>query len=306
MSRGPIPISDKITVLVFKDNFASRTFHIPLSWISRFGILVAALMVLALTSSIAAIKYYRISAKTDPTRVQDLELELGELKSHLKRIESRDPLIASQTASVNKAAPPAPAQTGSGSPSQETSKTIEGSSFALFATWPSNLEAQVPDPATLSFTIQPPKTSWSGKTLRVHFALQYTKEDQGSQQGRILVLARGPGHLLSYPDRLFNPSSSETLIHPERGEHFSVSRYREVKAEFGPVPSQSSLQEIEILIFDRENHLLIQQIVSLPKPKVSQKVTKEKTEDLTHEESASPGDSPSASTPSSPEENPSQ
>src|SRR5262249_21065939 len=67
--------------------------------------------------------------------------------------------------------------------------------------------------------------------------------------GRIVILARGPSTLLAYPEKVLNSGSEAALIGPERGEYFSVSRYRETRAEFGPIANLESLQEVAILIF---------------------------------------------------------
>ncbi|MGZ3708164.1 MAG: hypothetical protein ACXWPM_04975, partial [Bdellovibrionota bacterium] len=58
----------------------------------------------------------------------------------------------------------------------------------------SALPAKITGLATgpIPITIQAPRVQWSGGKLRVKFALQYVKEDKGNQQGRIIVIARGP------------------------------------------------------------------------------------------------------------------
>src|SRR6185295_18743666 len=71
----------------------------------------------------------------------------------------------------------------------------------------------------------------------------------GNQQGRIVILARGPATVVAYPEQAFNPGSSPALIAPERGEYFSVSRYRETRAEFTGFANTDVLKEVEILIF---------------------------------------------------------
>jgi hypothetical protein len=270
MNQGTAEISDKITVLVFKDNYAARTFQIPLRWISRFGALLGVLSLLAVGNSLVALKYYRIAAKTDPTRTQDLEQEISEMRAHIRQLEVRAVDSSSRTPSqpISQPPPPAPDQT-------ITSKPPIALSFPIL---PEQLAANLPNPTSLPFSVQTPKATWKGKTLKVRFALQYNKNDQGSQQGRILVLARGPGGLLAYPSGVFNFDQSKGLISPEKGEPFSVSRYREVRADFGPVQSQADIHEVEVLIFNKENQLLTyEKVPAQSAPKSLPKTEKNKT-----------------------------
>src|SRR3954471_4861249 len=91
MNQGSTEISGKVTVLVFKDNYAARTFQIPLNWISRFGIFLGILVGLTTASVFIAFKYYRVAVRTDPSRVQDLEQELTDLRSNLKSLDAKAP-----------------------------------------------------------------------------------------------------------------------------------------------------------------------------------------------------------------------
>jgi hypothetical protein len=113
-----------------------------------------------------------------------------------------------------------------------------------------------------------PRVTWRGKTLRVDFNLQYTHANKGSQQGKILILARGPETLLAYPDSAFAPVGSPSLVLPDHGEYFSVSRFREVNAEFGPLRSTNVIQEVEILLFNKEGKLIVYQRVKPAAPPV--------------------------------------
>jgi hypothetical protein len=115
--------------------------------------------------------------------------------------------------------------------------------------------------AKLPIRIIPARTSWtnSGHALAVSFDIQYVGTDHGSQQGRIIVLARGPNALLAYPEGVLGPSAGESLISPNLGEYFSVSRFREVKAVFPEARGNGPIHEVEILIVSLEGHLLFDQ-----------------------------------------------
>jgi hypothetical protein len=254
MGQGSKEISDKVTVLVFKDNYAARTFQIPLNWISRFGIFLGLLFGLTVTSVFFAIKYYRVAVKTDLSRVQDLEQELTDMRANLKSVDAKasDP-------SHTLITPPAPAHIAEAKAKASVPEPIPVGNGLLFAAFPASVSSDIPDPSTLSFSVKNPRAQWRGKNLRVQFALEYTKEDKGTQTGRILVLARGREALLAYPEGVFNHVGASELIAPENGESFSVSRYREVKADFGPVRNQQALDEVEIFIFSKENQILAHQ-----------------------------------------------
>ncbi len=256
MNHGANEISDKVTVLVFKDNYAARTFQIPLNWISRFGIFLTIIIGLGAISAFLAAKYYFVAAKNDPTHILELEQEVSDLKINIKTLESQ------VTAPV-----PLPSVTHK---AQNIQPLNSGNNFSAFPITTMNAQTQIPDPASLPFSIQDPKATWRGKTLKVRFALQYLKEDRGHQEGKILILARGPESLFSYPPGTLNRIGSETLIIPDNGESFSVSKFREVQAEFGPLHSQNSILDVEIILFNPEGQILAYQKVT-PQKKPEQK-----------------------------------
>jgi hypothetical protein len=225
--------SDKLNVLVFKDNYSSRSFQIPLTWISRLGLYVFGLALVTAASSFFAIKSHLALRSTNPERVRDLEHQLSELQAKL----------SSSPAQAIANAPSIPQPGASAGPI-----TIAGTKHV----------AQVPQPASsLPFTIQQLSTFWRGNALRVRFAIQYTKGDGGNQQGHIVIFARGPNMTLTYPEHVLAKVDSPALIRPEEGEYFSVSRYREVNADFPPVVNRGTLTEAEIMLFDNNNQLLI-------------------------------------------------
>jgi len=238
--------SENVTVLVFKDNYAARTFNIPLCWISRLGWLSGLMVCVIILSTFAAIKYYRIAAMADLNHVQDLEQEIIDLRTSLKNGESKNSDALKEPPSPS---PPSPSP---------------GIHAPIFTSFPSSVQLQLPEDSTLPFSVLPPKISWSGKTLRVRFALQYIKQDQGTQEGKILIVARGPGVLLSYPTGTLAQAGGEFLFAPDKGESFAVSRFREVKADFEQILSRNSIQHIEIFLINPKNQLLFYQKLATP------------------------------------------
>lgn len=240
--RSDLKSSDQITVLVFKDNHAARTFQISLRWISKFGIFLGFLAALALLSVYFAFQYYRLRINSDPFRIQDLEQEISELKS-ARTVEA-------------KAVTPAPEAS---IPSQG-----EPSIPLLFSALPTSVHGPFPAVEEIPIKILPPRISWSGHTLKVNFALQYRKDDEKSQEGRIFVFARGPEAFLAYPAEAIEPAGSPHLVNPEKGESFHVSRYREVKASFESVQNRGALREVEILILKNDGAPLFYQKLPIP------------------------------------------
>ena len=253
---------DEITVLVFKDNESARTFRVSLGWISRLGFLVSLLVGSALLSSFFALKFYRLARKTAPTRVIDLEQELSQLKATNKQLESRvlqaPPALATQSAApVAQPAPPV-APVVAPLPVQASTGGIP-----LFSALPRNIQDVSTQTANLPITVSTAKVRLNGKSLRVTFNLQYTSTDGGSQQGRIIILARGTSALLAYPDGVINRAGTESLVAAEKGEYFSVSRFREVNAEFDQLRTSGQIIEAEILILNIENQLIFYQKVPI-------------------------------------------
>jgi hypothetical protein len=255
----------KVTVLVFKDNYASRTFQIPLQWFSRLGMTLWALVIICLIVSFLAAKYYWVAKRSDASRVSDLEQQISDLKtSYQASLAQAQAQIQSQAhnqmpiptvtvtvmPSTNNITAPAPAPVV---PVQAANNNV-----LLFKALPSAITANLLDSEAVSIRMTNPRTSWSGRSLNVMFDIQYVKNDHKNQQGRIVILARGPGTLFSYPSNAFNRTEKEALINPNSGEYFSVSRFREVKATIGPMsPSAEPFSEVELLLFSINGELLI-------------------------------------------------
>ncbi|MGK5084991.1 hypothetical protein WDW37_17010 [Bdellovibrionota bacterium FG-1] len=298
----PASKADEVTILVFKENQAARTFQLSLNWIQRFGTLVGLLIGVTLLSAFFAIKYYRVARHTDPTHVNNIEQELSQLRTTNKTLEAKisQAAVAVTAPIATPAAPPvasAPPVIVSAPPAQAPAVIAPGGSIPLFSALPRQARNLSEGAAKLPFTVSPAKLTWTGKSLRVAFNLQYTATDEGSQQGRIIVLARGPETVLAYPNGVFSRAGAESLIGPKQGEYFSVSRFREVKAEFGQLKNASQILDVEILIVSLEGELIFYQKVvapkvvtpkELPKP-AAKEAAKPKTQNPVSSEIIEPG-----------------
>jgi hypothetical protein len=270
----------RLTVLVFKENLVARSFQIPLSWITRFGVVVSCLVVLATGATILAVKYYRIAERSDFSRVEDLEREIDTLRSAYTALETKSAgipvaptaLAPAQSASAESSttATTLPALTDtSAEPNGTPGPTrnlivlpLAGGSRLLFAALPSEIQAPPEDPNALSIRIQQPKLQWVGKKLRIGFAIQYVRTDGGSQQGRIVILARGSESVVAYPEGVVNAAGAPALLAPDKGEYFSVGRYREVRADLPAV--DSGLKHVEVLLLSQSGQMLIYDRFEVP------------------------------------------
>jgi hypothetical protein len=276
----PSPKNDDLTVLVFKDNSVARTFRVPLLWISRLGLTVGILTGIAILGVFLSGRFYwsaRQSAKSgDVGYLQQLEHENSDLRTSLKQAQNQ---TQAQTSVATHNVSPAPTVTVTVTPAAEhaaepqtpahaASEAVIGTSGPVFSALPSSITS---DLTNSPITLYEPKVNWTNHTLKVDFFIQYTKEDRGNQQGRIILLARGPETIMAYPLGIFNAGGQPALIDPQHGEYFSVSRIREVKADF---KSANMLNELEVILLSTEGKLLVHQFL---KPEISAADIKEES-----------------------------
>lgn len=293
--------SEDLTVLVFKDNSAARTFRVPLSWLSKLGLMSGGVAAVAVLGLFLSLKYYiaaRHALKTaDPAYVQDLEQEIASLRAAKTPVQTAETAApAPVTSAIAPAAPiaaapataPVPTVTVTVAPTAAAAPQV---STLAFSALPTSIKS---GPASSeSISISEPRVNWLGRKLSVQFFIQYVREDKGSQQGRIVLLARGGDTLLGYPAGVLNTDEKSSLVAPEKGEYFSVSRIREVKTEFGPMKSNSALKSVEVFLFGNDGRLLVHQMLQ-PGVEHAPKPTTEDTSDIpdeaapTHEEETSP------------------
>jgi len=234
--------SDRLTLLVFKDNRSPRTFQISLRWLSRVGFLTVGLALITLIAVLFALRFYYRSQRMnsgapDFNHVKELEDEISALKS-------QKPQLAPGSGPIPTVTVTAMPRTGNG---------------MLFSALPSTVTPLSPG-ENPSIAMQNLRSRWQGKKLLVSFDLQYSGPEGGNQSGHIVIIARGPSTLFTYPSGVLNPSDQGSLINPEHGEYFSVSHFRQTNAEFA-APDRTSLQDLQILIFGSEGKLLLDQKV---------------------------------------------
>ncbi len=253
MNQNSTETPERITALVFKDNHSARTFQIPLRWVSWLGVWIGLLVIVSAFSLAFGVKSYLAPRHSSPARPAPQEAPKPDTAP------APEAPVAQATAPAGMDAPEI------AQPAIPSQVTVSNTQYQ-FTALPKNYNPKAPDKATLPFKLDQLRASWRGSTLEVHFAIQYTRGDGGNQQGRIVILARGPQTLLVYPDDVLSPPGSDSLLRPEQGEYFSVSRFRETNAEFGPINNRGSIREIEILIFNQVGQLLLYEKVAPEKP----------------------------------------
>lgn len=275
MDRASRESPNRLTLLLFKDNLTARTFEVSTSWIYRMGGILLLLLCVTIMSLVATAQFYRMAHRGDPGRVNDLEKQLVDLKTSYQELEAKaakapEPVASAAIPGAQPSTEPSlasgifnPQNIPNGSePSAspllpDGSAAVSGDNPQLFAGLPDSIQSAPDDPNAVPISIGAPRASWKGKTLQVRFNIQYVKTDKGSQQGRIIILARGPETVLGYPSGVFNRVGNDSLVAPSRGEYFSVSRFREVAADFGPVETADEIQEVEIVLLSQSGQLLL-------------------------------------------------
>ena len=165
-----------------------------------------------------------------------------------------------KTAQTSASTPGNPSNAPTGTPAADLTIPSGLPAFVPVESWMDGL----PDPAQLKIALSPATTQLRGGRLSLKFAIQYTANDGKNQQGRIVLLARGPSGILAYPDGVLNGMGVSTLVAPERGEFFSVGRYREVATDFElPQSSAGSFKEVEVLLFKTDGKILVHQKIDV-------------------------------------------
>jgi hypothetical protein len=255
-----------VTVLVLKDNLVSRSFELPVAWFTRLGwMLGGAIGLTVLSLGIATywgVRYHW----TESERVRELELQNETIKNRLAQL---DPTAFQDATSLTPTQPtvsaPAPV------PSQAAATVVAANAPVPLPTVALAAPAQPAAPTSaaqassgLNFRLNSPQLSWRGRTLQVRSAIQYIADDGGNQQGRIVILARGPDTLMAYPKGVLDTNQAKSLINPLRGEFFSVSRMRPIQADFGPLDADDTFTEVTVMILSQAGKLLYEEKVGVP------------------------------------------
>ena len=250
--------SDQITVIIFKDHLASRSFRFPMKWISRLGLIIGFITFSSVLGIALAVKYYRLAASSHPANLHELELELNDLKAQLSQTAPHTNTASIQNTHNTQAQPQIDPQA---TEPQPTTTTGIREGHPLYSLFPSNTQLSKTQQNEFPLQVQSPRFKWINQSLSVEFALENKKSSSGSQQGRIILLAHGKNFFISYPEgtlqHLSQNHSPSSLLHPEQGESYSVSRYRLVSAHFSPVGSKKMRQSLEIFLFNREGTELL-------------------------------------------------
>lgn len=286
--QAPKSLRKAIHVLVFQDGLASRNFEVPLAWISRLGWYIGGSLLVTILSVATTIHYWRLSHRAQPERLRELEQQIRLLGVAKQKAESLMPLAAPlpaptpvasvvpSSASLPASAPvacPAPSPLAVTAPAPCTPTVLTkapttGAAVVAFRSFPTSISGEVPIIArpSVPLEITSPITQWQGRKLRLQFDIRFTGNEGENQQGRIIVLARGPDVLLGYPSGSVRGVDSPYLFDHEKGEFFSVSRFRQTKVDFPAV--DSTIQTIEILLFGSSNDgtqkLLVREILKVP------------------------------------------
>jgi len=253
--------TDKIlTVQVHHQNLDPRTFKVPIKWIHRTSLLAWLLIVISLTSIFFAVKTYRLKGGNQNAIIQDLEQEIRDLKKSNETLSS----AASSSAVSAPAAPSTKASTSASDQNARDTKPEPEIGQALDASegiW-TGLAPHItlpPAGATPTVQLSDVKINWQGKFALVTGVVAYRDQGKGSQQGHLVVLARGRDRIFAHPDNVLNVPNSSFLFNAENGEYFSVARFRILKTKLGPFETPSQLGQIQVYLFDLDQKLILTQ-----------------------------------------------
>jgi hypothetical protein len=257
-----------VTVLVLKDNLVSRSFELPVAWFTRLGWMLGGAIGIT-TISLGIATYWGVRYHwTESERVRELELQNQTIKNRLAQL---DPTALQDATSLTPTQP----SSGAPAPSQAAAPVVAANvpapepapvpTVALAQpTQPTIPASAAQVPTGLNFRLSSPQLSWKGRTLQVRSAIQYIADDGGNQQGRIVILARGPDTLMAYPKGVLDTNQAKSLINPLRGEFFSVSRMRPIQADFGPLDADDTFTEVTVMILSQAGKLLYETKVGVP------------------------------------------
>ncbi|MEN9722507.1 MAG: hypothetical protein RJB38_493 [Pseudomonadota bacterium] len=251
-----------LQVLIFQDGLSARSFTVPLTWITRLGWTLGACVIVTFLALASSFHFWRISKSAQPERLRELEQQIRTLgEAQTQEVPAPAPSVATCAVPAAVEAPPTSSGASKLSPVAPTQEH-----FRLYSAQ-FNGELPIIARPALPIEIRAPLVQWQGKRLKVQFDIGYIGKEWGNQQGRIVVIARGPGALISYPSGTLRSADSSFLIDPEQGEFFSVSRFRQTKVEFPAI--DTPIRSAEILLFgidslDGKQKLLMRESLAVP------------------------------------------
>jgi hypothetical protein len=266
--------SDKIlTVQVHHENLNPRTFRIPLRWIRQASTFAWLLLAVSVISSVFAVREYYSERSARPELVNELENEIQELKIALeKKAESvntpvvvqnphpqtaspADAKIDTKTADTLKVNDP---KASDEKPAVAPGESVEGKD-GVWAGLAENIS--LPPAGTIpTVKLEDAKLEWQGKYVNFTANVLYREPGKGSQQGHIVALSRSNDRIFAHPEGVLNVQSPSFLFDPNRGEYFSVARFRVLKTHFGPFETAKQLAEIQVYLFDLNNKLILTKV----------------------------------------------
>jgi hypothetical protein len=253
--------SDKIlTVQVHHENLNPRTFRVPLRWIRQASSLAWILVAISIVSSVFAVREYFSERSARPELVSELENEVQELKIALeKKAEPTSTTVVTQPGhSTSQTNAPVDAKASDQKPAPAPGEVIDGKD----GVW-SGLAENITLPAagfTPTVKLEDARVEWQGKYVNFAVNVMYRDPGKGSQQGHIVALGRANDRIFAHPEGVLNTQSASYLVDPNRGEYFSVARFRVLKAHFGPFETTKQLSEIQVYLFDLNNKLILNQV----------------------------------------------
>lgn len=272
-------------ILVFQDGLASRNFEVPVRWFSQMGWILGGSILVTAFSLGMALHIWRQSHLSQPERLKELEQQIQGLEIQLSQVAKQpapapsamaaEPEPTEVTAQAEKPAP-AVTVTVTATPSlpqinlfAAKSTSTEAQSALHFTAFPPSVKGEIPWVARPSVPVEitPPQIQWQGRKLKLNFQVRYVGPEGKGQQGRIIVVARGPEALIGYPNGVLAPAGSPFLVNPDQGEYFSVTKMRPTNAAFPSVDSPISTVEVMLIgtdSIDQENKILIHETFNVP------------------------------------------
>ncbi len=261
VSLMPTPPKSRetLTFQVYKDHLAPRGFSVPLRWISRASFLAWILIVVTGVSLSLAIKQRYQQSRSSPERLRALESEIASLKDALEsqalKAGSDSPLTVATPSVPNTPTQDPAASDQEPEPQPGAGLKEKSGVWAGLAT-----KVTVPDASYKpTVRIEKAKIALQGRTAVFTANLLFNDPGNGNQQGHFVVLGRSADRVVAYPSGALNIASGSSLFDVERGEYFSVGRFRLIKATFPNVDRISDLKEIQLYIFDLNQKLILHQ-----------------------------------------------